>query len=77
MHRKSSLKPVCAEITYGLERIAMILKRSTVSLISDGMTELTLRNISHRNEVEWSAYNFTEASTRMWSRHFEDYEQEA
>ena len=38
---------------------------------------LTYGDIYHRNEVEWSHYNFEKASTAMWQRHFEDYEQEA
>ena len=39
--------------------------------------ELTFRDIVHRSEVEWSTYNFEEASTEMWLRHFEDFEKEA
>ncbi|HSW86454.1 MAG TPA: glycine--tRNA ligase subunit beta, partial [Rhabdochlamydiaceae bacterium] len=71
------LKPVCAEITYGLERLAMLLQKVNSFYDIKWNEELTLGDISHQNEVEWSAYNFTEASTEMWSRHFEDYEKEA
>ncbi|MCB1112917.1 MAG: glycine--tRNA ligase subunit beta, partial [Chlamydiia bacterium] len=39
--------------------------------------QLTYGDIYHRNEVEWSHYNFEEASTRMWFQHFDDYEKEA
>ena len=39
--------------------------------------QLTYGDIYHRNEVEWSHYNFEEANTEMWHRHFEDYEREA
>src|SRR3990167_2047704 len=38
---------------------------------------MTLGDISKRNEIEWGAYNFTEASTEMWFRHFDDFEKEA
>ena len=38
---------------------------------------LTLGDISKQTEVEWSTYNFTQASTEMWTRHFDDFEKEA
>ena len=38
---------------------------------------LTYGDIYHRNEVEWSHYNFEHASTDMWFRQFADYEKEA
>ena len=38
---------------------------------------LTYGDIYHRNEVEWSHYNFEKADPEMWLRHFEDYEKEA
>lgn len=71
------LKPISAEITYGLERLAMYIQNK--DNIYDVMwnKELTIRDISHRSEVEWSIYNFEESTTQMWLRHFEDYEQEA
>lgn len=71
------LKPVCAEITYGLERLAMHLQNVDSLFDVKWNRTLTLRDISHRSEVEWSAYNFTLASTKMWLRHFDDYEEEA
>ena len=39
--------------------------------------QISYGDIYQRNEVEWSHYNFEEASTEMWFRHFEDYEREA
>jgi glycyl-tRNA synthetase len=71
------LKPVSAEITYGLERLAMYIQNK--DNIYDVMwnDELTIRDIAHRSEVEWSIYNFEESTTSMWLRHFEDYEKEA
>ena len=71
------LNPVSIEITYGLERLAMYVQNKDNIFDIKWNDTLTLRDISHRNEVEWSAYNFTEASTQMWQRHFEDYEREA
>ena len=71
------LKPVSAEITYGLERLAMFIQNVDNIFDVKWNEELTLRDIIHTNEVEWSTYNFTEASTEMWHRHFEDFEKEA
>lgn len=71
------LKPIPAEITYGLERIAMFIQNVDNIFDVKWNEELTLRDIIHTNEVEWSTYNFSEASTDMWMRHFEDFEREA
>jgi glycyl-tRNA synthetase len=71
------LHPVSAEITYGLERLAMFIQNVDNIFDVKWNEELTLRDIIHTNEVEWSTYNFTEASTDMWMRHFEDFEKEA
>ncbi len=71
------LKPISAEITYGLERLAMYIQGVDNIFDLKWNDTLTLRDISQRNEVEWSAYNFTHASTEMWKRHFEDFEKEA
>ncbi len=71
------LHPISVELTYGLERLAMFIQNKDSIFDVQWNEELTIGDISHRSEVEWSAYNFTEASTEMWMRHFEDYEQEA
>lgn len=71
------LKPVCVELTYGIERLAMYVQNVKSMFDVHWNEKYTLRDIIHRNEVEWSAYNFTEASTKMWFAHFEDFEKEA
>lgn len=71
------LKPVCAEITYGLERVCMFIQNVDHILDVQWNEKLTLGDIVKQNEIEWSSYNFNEASTEMWLRHFEDYEKEA
>jgi glycyl-tRNA synthetase len=71
------LKPISVEITYGLERLAMFIQNKQSIFDVQWNDELTFRDVSHRSEVEWSAYNFEQASTEMWQRHFEDYEKEA
>lgn len=71
------LKPIPGEITYGIERLAMYLQKVDNVYDLQWNDELTYGDIYHRNEIEWSHYNFEEASTEMWFRHFEDYEKEA
>jgi glycyl-tRNA synthetase len=71
------LKPVCAEITYGLERLCMYVQNVDNIMDIHWNETMTLGDISKQTEVEWSAYNFSEASTAMWFRHFEDFEKEA
>ncbi|MGR3912514.1 MAG: glycine--tRNA ligase subunit beta [Candidatus Rhabdochlamydia sp.] len=71
------LKPVTAEITYGLERLSMFIQNVDNIFDLKWNETLTLGDISKQNEIEWSQYNFSEASIPMWLRHFEDYENEA
>ncbi len=71
------LNPIAVEITYGLERLAMYIQNVDNIFDVKWNEELTLRDLSHRSEVEWSTYNFTHASTSMWLRHFDDFEKEA
>jgi len=71
------LKPVTGEITYGIERLAMYLQKVDSVYDLQWNDQLTYGDIFHRNEVEWSTYNFEKASTDMWYRHFEDYEKES
>lgn len=71
------LKPITGEITYGIERLAMYLQKVNNIFDLQWNEQLTYGDIYHRNEVEWSHYNFEKASTQMWQRHFEDYEKEA
>ncbi len=71
------LKPVSAEITYGLERLCMYIQNVDNIMDIHWNETMTLGDISKQNEMEWSAYNFEQASTEMWQRHFEDFEREA
>lgn len=71
------LNPICAEITYGLERLCMFVQNVDSIFDIQWNETLTLGDISKQSEIEWSTYNFTEASTEMWQKHFQDYEKEA
>jgi glycyl-tRNA synthetase alpha chain len=77
--------PVSAEITYGLERLAMYVQG--VEFVYDLAFNETVRpeggkqvirygEVFHQNEIEQSAYNFELADTEMLKRHFEDAERE-
>src|SRR5712672_1252798 len=70
-------KPVLGEITYGLERLAMVLqgKESVFDLV--WTPGVTYRDVYHQNEVEQSRYNFELSNTEMLFRHFGDFETEA
>ena len=68
--------PVCAELTYGLERLAMYVQE--VEFVYDLAYNERFRygEVFHQNEREYSAYNFERADTEMLKRHFEDAEKE-
>lgn len=71
------LKPITGEITYGIERLAMYAQKVNSIFDLQWNENLTYGDIYHRNEVEWSHYNFEHSTSAMWFRHFEDYENEA
>ncbi|MGZ3732131.1 MAG: glycine--tRNA ligase subunit alpha, partial [Parachlamydiaceae bacterium] len=72
-----SLKPVTAEITYGLERLALYLQKMDNIFELQYNDELTYGDIYLNSEIQWSHYNFEHANTEMWFRHFDDFEREA
>ena len=73
--------PVSVEITYGLERLAMMVQ-GTEDFFSlnwngqEGPKKLTYGDVFMRAEKEFSHYNFTEASTDILFQHFTDAEKE-
>ena len=73
--------PVSAEITYGLERLAMYVQG--VDNVYDldwngaeGDAKVTYGDVFRQAEREFSAFNFEYADTDMLLRHFADVEQE-
>ena len=68
--------PVCAEITYGLERLAMYVQN--VEFVYDLAFNDTFRygEVFHQNEQEFSAYNFERADTEILFQHFKDAEKQ-
>ncbi len=70
------LDPVCVELTYGIERIAMYLqnKNSVYDVIwKDGTT---YGYVHHAGEYQWSKYNFETANVPMLLKLFSMYEEE-
>ncbi len=67
----------CAELTLGLERLAMYLQgvENVYDLDFNGQG-VTYGDVFLRNEREYSAYSFEAADTAMLQRHFEDAEAE-
>ncbi|BAI80120.1 glycyl-tRNA synthetase, alpha subunit [Deferribacter desulfuricans SSM1] len=70
------LSPVSGEITYGLERIAMYLQKVDSVFDLKWNKDVTYGDVYHRNEVEFSKYNFEEADTEMLFTLFNMYEKE-
>ena len=71
------IRPVPVEITYGLERIAMYLQ--DIDNVYDLMwsSKITYGLVHHQSEVEFSRYNFEEASIDMLFKLFDMFEGEA
>ena len=71
------VKPVCAEITYGLERLAMFIQGVDSIFDLEWVDGVTYGDVFHQNEVEYSKYNFDHSDARGLFALFEMYESEA
>jgi glycyl-tRNA synthetase alpha chain len=71
------VKPVSAEITYGLERVAMYIQDVDNFWDIRWNDDVTYGEIAHRLEVEHSRYGFEEADVPMLQDLFVTYEKEA
>ncbi len=71
------LHPVTAEITYGLERIAMYLQGVNSVYDIKWNDEVTYGEIFHQAEIEFSTFNFEEANVEKMIDFFNTYEAEA
>ncbi|MDE2483782.1 MAG: glycine--tRNA ligase subunit alpha [candidate division NC10 bacterium] len=70
------LKPVSAELTYGIERIAMFLQGVDSVYDLTWVKGVTYGDIHHKSEVEWSVHNFEEADVSLQFQLFDEYERE-
>lgn len=71
------LHPVCVEITYGIERIAMYLQEVDNVYDLEWGHGITYGDVHHKSEVEFSTYQFEEADTVMLRTLFDTYEAES
>jgi glycyl-tRNA synthetase alpha chain len=71
------LKPITAEITYGLERIAMYLQKVDSVYDIAWNKDVSYGQIFHQAEKEFSAFNFEEANVSDLTVAFDNYEREA
>jgi glycyl-tRNA synthetase alpha chain len=71
------LRPVCAELTYGIERIAMYIQGINNVYDLQWNNKVKYGDVHHQSEVEFSTYNFEIADITMLRKLFDAYEQEA
>ncbi len=70
------LDPVCVELTYGLERVAMFIQGKENVFGLEWAPGIAYGELREREEVEYSRYNFEIADVRNHQRWFDDYESE-
>ena len=76
------LDPICAELTYGLERIGAFLQdvNSIYDIVwardPETSHEVTYGDVRLADELQFSVYNFEEADVEKTWKHFELYESE-
>jgi glycyl-tRNA synthetase alpha chain len=68
--------PVSAELTYGLERLAMYVQGVENVFDLKFNQDFLYGEVFHQAEREFSAYNFEHADTEILFRHFADAEKE-
>jgi glycyl-tRNA synthetase alpha chain len=65
-----------AEMTYGLERLAMFLQGKKSAFDLDWAPGVTWGEVYKENEREWSTYNFEVAPVDILTKRFEEHETE-
>ena len=70
------LNPISAEITYGIERIAMYIQGVDNLYDLQWSEHIKYGDIHHRGEVEWSKYNFEFADVESLRKEFDMFEAE-
>ena len=70
-------RPVCAELTYGIERIATYLQGVDSIFDIDWGGGFTYREVHQQTEVEWSKYNFEHADPAVLFELFKHHYDEA
>ena len=70
------LELIPAEITYGLERLAMFLQGKRSAFELEWAPGVTWGDIYRESERQWSIYNFEEAPVDVLMRRFAEHEEE-
>jgi glycyl-tRNA synthetase alpha chain len=65
-----------AEITYGLERLALFLQSKQAAFELVWAPGVTWGDVYRENERQWSVYNFEEAPVDVLTRRFDEHEAE-
>ena len=71
------LNPICGELTYGIERIAMYIQEIDNVYDLKWNDRVTYGDVHHKGEVEWSFYNFEYADVGMLRKFFDMCEAES
>ena len=71
------VRPVAAEITYGLERLSMYLQNVDRVYDLQWSNDVKYGEIFLKNEIEQSTYNFTQSNPQILFADFENHEKEA
>ncbi len=67
---------VPAEMTYGLERMAMFLQGKRTAFDLEWAPGITWGDVYRESERQWSAYNFEVAPVELLSKRFAEHEEE-
>jgi glycyl-tRNA synthetase alpha chain len=67
---------VPAEMTYGLERLAMFLQRKSSGFDLEWAPGVTWGDVYRESERQWSIYNFEAAPVEVLTKNFEEHEAE-
>lgn len=70
-------KPVCSEITYGLERLATYIQNKDSVYEIEWVGDVTYGDIYLQSEIDYSTYNFEVADIEALQTWFDMYEREA
>ena len=70
------LKPVSAELTYGLERISMYVQNCDNVYDLRWVGDVKYGDVHHQSEVEYSRFNFEHADVQLNFALFDQYEKE-
>src|SRR5262245_53093385 len=65
-----------AEITYGLERLALFIQKKRTAFNLDWVEGVTWGDVFRENERQWSIYNFEAAPVDVLTRRFGEHEAE-